>query len=101
MEAGHHHAPGFALDDHRLHVHRAVHRPHRGTEHEQHQSQQPGRVGQHQPWHAEADQQRAGHHHPTAAQARGEHAGQRHRQQRTGAQAEQHQAQRGIVDVRA
>ncbi|KAG1445440.1 hypothetical protein G6F57_017560 [Rhizopus arrhizus] len=101
MEAGHHHAPGFALDDPRLHVHRAVHRPHRGTEHEQHQSQQPGRVGQHQPWHAEADQQRAGHHHPTAAQARGEHAGQRHRQQRTGAQAEQHQAQRGIVDGRA
>jgi hypothetical protein len=48
VEAGHHRAPGIALDRHRLHVHRTVQRTDAGAEHEQGRAQRQRRGRQHQ-----------------------------------------------------
>ncbi|MNV40657.1 hypothetical protein D3C71_1322720 [compost metagenome] len=101
MEAGHHRPAAVALDHDRLHVHHAVAGTHAGAEHEQHQAQGQRRGGDGEQGQSGDHHHQRGDHHGAAAVARSEHACDRHRQQRTGTQAQQHQAERAFIQAGA
>ncbi|CAE1148082.1 protein of unknown function [Serratia sp. Tan611] len=99
MKTGHHRPAAGAFDNHRLDVHCDVNHADGGAEQQQRQSHARRRIHQHQQRQIDAQCQPGQQDNAPAAELAGQQPGQRHGQQRPGADAQQQQSQRTIIQV--
>ena len=101
VKARHHGAAIGLFDDHGLDIDGDVKGAHGRAEHQQYQAQLHRRGRQRQAGQDGGQEQAGADDDLAAAETRREHARERHRAQRTGAQAQQQDAQRGFIEAQA
>lgn len=101
VKTGHHRLAAGAFDDHRLHVHRYVDHADRRAEQQQRRGHAAEGVHQRQQRQIDAQPEPGHQDHRTATQFAGQETGQRHRQHGAGADTEQQQAERAVIDTDA